>query len=128
MEKNINFLEHRNFNPKYHLNGSKLHPNKKGSGILASNYLQYLNNTWLVYNIDSNFKNSKNEIVDKNLCGSLTMSNNRDKVDKSHSDDCDSGSTDSLISDSRANTKFTVFENLRKIKLKEMNWQFKKYI
>ena len=55
------------------------------------------------------------------MCGSLTMSNNRDKIDKSHSDDCDSGSTDSLISDSRANTKFTVFENLRKIKLKEMN-------
>ena len=49
------------------------------------------------------------------------MSNNRDKVDKSHSDDCDSGSTDSLISDSRANGKFTVFEHLRKIKLKEMN-------
>ena len=49
------------------------------------------------------------------------MSNNRDKVDKSHSDDYDSGSTDRLISDSRANGKFTVFEHLRKIKLKEMN-------
>ena len=46
--------------------------------------------------------------------GSATMSNNRNKVDKSHSDDCDSGSTDSLISDSRANGKFTVFEHLRK--------------
>ena len=49
------------------------------------------------------------------------MSNNRNKVDKSHSDDCDSGSTDSLTSDSRANGKFTVFEHLRKIKFKNMN-------
>ena len=40
------------------------------------------------------------------------MNNNRTKLDISHSDDCDSGSTDSLTSDSRANGKFTVFENL----------------
>ena len=45
LEKNIYFLEHRNFNPKYHLNGSKLCPNKKGSGILALNFLQYFNKT-----------------------------------------------------------------------------------
>ena len=45
MEKDIYFLEHRNFDARSHLNGSKLHPNKKGSGILASNYLQYLNDT-----------------------------------------------------------------------------------
>ena len=45
LEKNIYFLEHRNFNPKYHLNGSKLYPNKKGSGILAFNFLQYFNKT-----------------------------------------------------------------------------------
>ena len=45
LEKNIYFLEHRNFNPKNHLNGSKLHPNKKSSGILAFNFLQYFNNT-----------------------------------------------------------------------------------
>ena len=44
LKKNIYFLEHRNFNPKYHLNGNKLHPNKKGSGILAFNFLQYFNN------------------------------------------------------------------------------------
>ena len=97
MEKNIYFLEHQNFNPKNHLNGSNLHPNKKSSGILAFNFLQYFNNTWLVYNEDSNpnsKKNSKNETVNKNLCDSATMSNNHNKVDKSHSDDCDSGSTD----------------------------------
>ena len=57
----------------------------------------------------------------KNLCDSATISNSRSKVDKSHSDDCDSGATDSLTSDSRANGKFTVFEHLRKIKLKNMN-------
>ena len=50
------------------------------------------------------------------------MSNNHTKVDKSHSDDCDSGSTDSLTSDSKANDKFTVFENLSKIKLKSMTF------
>ena len=50
-----------------------------------------------------------------------TISNSRSKVDKSHSDDCNSGATDSLTSDSRANGKFTVFEHLRKIKLKNMN-------
>ena len=44
IEKNIYFLEHWNFNPKYHLNGSKLHPNK-GSGILAFNFLHYFDNT-----------------------------------------------------------------------------------
>ena len=48
------------------------------------------------------------------------MSIIRNKVDKSHSDDCDSDSTDSLTSDSRANGKFTIFEHLRKIKLKNM--------
>ena len=45
LEKNLYLLEHRNFNPKYHLNGSKLHPNKKGSGIFAFNFLQFFNNT-----------------------------------------------------------------------------------
>ena len=49
------------------------------------------------------------------------MSNNRNKVVKSHSDDCDSGSTDSLTSDSRANGKFAVFEYLRKIEVKNTN-------
>ena len=44
------------------------------------------------------------------------MSSNRNKADKLHSDDCDSGSTDSLTSDSRANGKFTAFDHLRKIK------------
>ena len=37
------------------------------------------------------------------------MSNMCNKVDKSHSDDCDSDSTDSLTSDLRANGKLTVF-------------------
>ena len=55
------------------------------------------------------------------MCDCATMNNNRNKVDKSHSDDCDSGSTDSLTSDSRANGKFTVFEHLGKIKFKNMN-------
>ena len=50
------------------------------------------------------------------MCDSATMSNNLNKVDIAHSDDCDLGSADSLISDSRANDKFTVFEHLRKIK------------
>ena len=44
LERNICFLEHRNFNPKYHLNGSKLHPNKKGTSISAFTFLQYFNN------------------------------------------------------------------------------------
>ena len=56
----------------------------------------------------------KNEIVNKNLCDSATMNNNPNKVDKSHSDYCDSGSTNGLTSDSRASGKFTVFEYLRK--------------
>ena len=42
LEKNIYVFEHQDFNPKYHLNGSKLHLNKKGSGILAFIFLQYL--------------------------------------------------------------------------------------
>ena len=100
LKKNVYFLEHRNFNPKYHLNGSKLHPNKKGSGILAFNFLQFFNNTWLVNNVDSN---SNSEKKSRNLCDRATMSNNHNKVDKTHFDDCDSGSADSLTSDSRAN-------------------------
>ena len=39
------------------------------------------------------------------MCDGAVMSNNRYKVDKSHSDDCDSGSTDTLTLDSRANGK-----------------------
>ena len=53
------------------------------------------------------------------MCDSATMSNNRKKIDKSHSDDCDSSSAYSLTSDSGANGKFTGFEHLRKIKLKK---------
>ena len=45
LKKNIYFLQYRNFNPKNHLNGRKLHPNKMVSGILAFNFLQYFNNT-----------------------------------------------------------------------------------
>ena len=55
------------------------------------------------------------------MCDSATISYNYNKVNKSHCDDCDLGSTDSLTSDSRANGKFTVFEHLGKIKLKNMN-------
>ena len=83
-----------------------------GSGVLAFNFLQYFNNTWLVNNaivIRILKKKSKNDIENKNLCDSATMSNNLNKVDIAHSDDCDLGSADSLISDSRANDKFTVF-------------------
>ena len=43
------------------------------------------------------------------------------KLIKSYSDDYDSGSIDSLTSDSRANGKFTDFEHLRKITLKKVN-------
>ena len=53
------------------------------------------------------------------MCDSATMSNNRKKIDKSHSDGCDSSSAYSLTSDSGANGKFTGFEHLRKIKLKK---------
>ena len=38
LSKNISLIEHRNFHSRYHLNNSKLHPNRKGSGILASNF------------------------------------------------------------------------------------------
>ena len=55
------------------------------------------------------------------MCDSATISNNRNKVDKLHSDDCDSGSTDSLTSYSRTNGKFTVFEHLTKVRLKNMS-------
>ena len=54
------------------------------------------------------------------MCDSATISYNYNKVNKSHCDDCDLGSTDSLTSDSRSNGKFTVFEHLRKKELKNM--------
>ena len=54
MNENIYFLEDRNFNPKYHLNSSKLHTNKNSLGTLAFNILQYFNNTWVVNNVDNN--------------------------------------------------------------------------
>ena len=63
-------------------------------------------------------KISKNEIVNKNLCDTAAMSNNCNNVDKSHSHGCDSGSTDSLTSDSGANGKFTTFEHFIKINMK----------
>ena len=37
LSKSISLMEHRNF----HLNNIKLHPNRKGSGILASNFLKF---------------------------------------------------------------------------------------
>ena len=55
------------------------------------------------------------------ICDGATVNNNRNKTDKSHTDDCDWGSTDSLTSDAKANRKFTVFEQLRKVKLKNIN-------
>ena len=36
-ERNLGFIEHDNINPSNHLNRSKLHPNKKGSELLAEN-------------------------------------------------------------------------------------------
>ena len=39
LPKNIYLIEHCNFHARYHLNNSKLNPNRKGSGILASNFL-----------------------------------------------------------------------------------------
>ena len=38
LSKNISLMEHHNFHARYHLNNSKLHPNRKGSSILASNF------------------------------------------------------------------------------------------
>ena len=38
LSENISLMEHRNFHARYHLNNSKLHPNREGSGILASNF------------------------------------------------------------------------------------------
>ena len=41
LSKIISLMEHRNFHVRHHLNNSKLHPNRKGSGILASNFLKF---------------------------------------------------------------------------------------
>ena len=38
LSENVSLMEHRNFHARYHLNNSKLHPNREGSGILASNF------------------------------------------------------------------------------------------
>ena len=38
LSKNISLMEHRNFDAKCYLNNSRLHPNRKGSSILASNF------------------------------------------------------------------------------------------
>ena len=38
--KNVLWIFHV-FQARYHLNNSKLHPNRKGSGILASNCLKF---------------------------------------------------------------------------------------
>ena len=37
-ERNIGYIEHENFNEKYHLNKSKIHPNMKGNTIIARNF------------------------------------------------------------------------------------------
>lgn len=48
LAKNICFLEHRNFNAKYHLNRNKLHhmyeQHEYGSGILAFDFLKNFTN------------------------------------------------------------------------------------
>ena len=40
LSKNISLIEHHNFYARYRLNNSKLHPNRKGLGILVSNFLK----------------------------------------------------------------------------------------
>ena len=37
-------IKHHNIKPDFHLNHSKLHPNKKGNTVLVSNFRRYLNN------------------------------------------------------------------------------------
>ena len=37
-------IKHRNINPDFHLNQSKLHLNKKGNTIFVSNFRRYLSN------------------------------------------------------------------------------------
>ena len=40
----LTIIKHRNINPDFHLNRSKLHLNKKGNTIFVSNFRRYLSN------------------------------------------------------------------------------------
>ena len=40
----LTIIKHRNINPDFHLSQSKLHLNKKGNTIFASNFRRYLSN------------------------------------------------------------------------------------
>ena len=67
LSKNILLIEHGNLNARYHLNNSKLPLKRKGSGILASKFLKFFNNSdWLVSNVHIHFSISEKS-VDKNV-------------------------------------------------------------
>ena len=113
LSKNISLMEHHNFHARYHLNNSKLHPNRKDSGILALNFLKFFKHKWLVKcNIYNSFStncestnNAKNDRV--NLC----------------LDDCISSVNKStqLAENLEQNSQTSVFRNLKNIKQKNAN-------
>ena len=41
---NVDFISHKNINPRSHLNQDRLHPNKKGQYMMGNNFSTFVNN------------------------------------------------------------------------------------
>ena len=42
-DHNVDFISHRNINPRTHLNQDHLHPNRKGQYMMGNNFSPFIN-------------------------------------------------------------------------------------
>ena len=43
-DHNVDFISHKNINPRAHLNQDRLHPNRKGQHMMGNNFSTFVNN------------------------------------------------------------------------------------
>ena len=43
-DHNVDFISHKNINPRAHLNQDRLHPNRKGHYMIGNNFSTFINN------------------------------------------------------------------------------------
>ena len=72
---NIDFIDNsKNFNPKKHLNNSKLHLNDKGSYKLSNILVNYVSSIYKWYDINKPFVNINSNDITSNISDVCTES------------------------------------------------------
>ena len=109
--KNFAFIVHKNINSKLDLFPDKLHPNKKGQGILKRNFREFINEyVW-------RFSQGDNVVIQNN---DIALNRTRNMKDVSFSSSL-TNSNDTPIKDPQSFLKDIRINNIKRLIIEQLN-------